>query len=723
MSVRGTTLASLDFAVPNASDFVPGQVWASFDEDDLPCDYAIVDECTTEGVLVRWLEAVEDDFTRYVLGEVSDGAVPFACFSHRLDGRALDSAGQCVVVPRPAEVWAFHDSHSDGAVLRLALVESSSDDQSTTVRMLRRIHDPDIVRQLGGQKHAFVIDNALQSVLLSEDDLQAASHQVFARSAEFTCTACDRPWLVSDDVSRGFVTIFILDLSGSSEALFAHSGAGGKSRSTQKYERRSRRSLCSRMRCSYCDEQTVAPTTVLCGKCGVVACHPWCAPTPLCRETAEGIVFQCFRCTMTGESPVALDGTPITPVGTNLCRSWVAESDATFGAGPGAFAVLGRDVYARIESPASDKALWAAVRDVAALPQHCSASADARCACSGAIQSMIIGGATSKSIEVQEEHVSISGRSCRQLTHRFRSNGVRLGVSILKDVLTEPELMALERDARKLANLSTGAPPQFVDAPASRRRKVFYRLRYVNYEAGGTARLIDDVPSDVPDGILEAERVLSDVLGQEVADMLVLNCYKRSGIIGVHKDPELFDRPIVSIRCFGSSTLTFGASGLPMMNGLFRIPLHRGDVLKMSGLATDLFSHCIRASDHSDALSASLMLRTLTAEGRDQLRALNQEQFKTVGRAVADEPAIREHGEFVRMEFDVGLYNGRVVAVAGDRYRVIYEDGDGEELDHADFVAAAQCFREARACGAVVEVDNLATAALYRKRDAFLVDD
>ena len=160
-----------------------------------------------------------------------------------------------------------------------------------------------------------------------------------------------------------------------------------------------------------------------------------------------------------------------------------------------------------------------------------------------------------------------------------------------------------------------------------------------------------------------------------------------------------------------------------MMNGLFRIPLHRGDVLKMSGLATDLFSHCIRASDHSDALSASLMLRTLTAEGRDQLRALNQEQFKTVGRAVADEPAIREHGEFVRMEFDVGFYNGRVVAVAGDRYRVIYEDGDGEELDHADFVAAAQCFREARACGAVVEVDNLATAALYRKRDAFLVDD
>ena len=155
----------------------------------------------------------------------------------------------------------------------------------------------------------------------------------------------------------------------------------------------------------------------------------------------------------------------------------------------------------------------------------------------------------------------------------------------------------------------------------------------------------------------------------------------------------------------------------------------------MEGLAADLFSHCIHAREHTDEFSASLMLRKLTPEGLSQLRDAAKRQCRLGASRPTDE-FTRANGEFVRLPFYNGeklekFYNARVVAVLRDeagkptRFRIIYEDGDAEELGTSEYIEAATRFKEARASGILppdMEEGILSVRALYRAREAWLAD-
>src|SRR5690606_14144246 len=80
--------------------------------------------------------------------------------------------------------------------------------------------------------------------------------------------------------------------------------------------------------------------------------------------------------------------------------------------------------------------------------------------------------------------------------------------------------------------------------------------------------------------------------------------------LGQHiDDPKRFNRPIISLRLFSDSRLSFGTR-FGWVNSLFTVPLLRGTilVLEKNGFASDHIKHCVRKMDLVDK-SASLILR------------------------------------------------------------------------------------------------------------------
>mmetsp|Transcript_6440 Transcript_6440/g.8717 ORF Transcript_6440/g.8717 Transcript_6440/m.8717 type:complete len:257 (-) Transcript_6440:77-847(-) len=104
---------------------------------------------------------------------------------------------------------------------------------------------------------------------------------------------------------------------------------------------------------------------------------------------------------------------------------------------------------------------------------------------------------------------------------------------------------------------------------------------------------------------------------RDFLDLAVLNMYFVSGSgLGVHKDSQaLFERPVVSLRLFGSNVLSFGCQGVGQTHRLHAIPQPRGCITVMEGYAADMLKHSIRPKD-SMGKSASLMFRKLTEVAR-----------------------------------------------------------------------------------------------------------
>ena len=244
-------------------------------------------------------------------------------------------------------------------------------------------------------------------------------------------------------------------------------------------------------------------------------------------------------------------------------------------------------------------------------------------------------GSACKGLDVSiTENVSIGLRKARELKYHFRSNNAYFGITQYELLFTPEELDAIEQTASRLekecAAMAMTAPAgedgegmhqpkkpnldqkQVVITPKTKRTKIFFRMRYTDYHSHQITKIMKDVPDDnIPDSIKAAEQVSLPILGQR-ADMIVLNMYNQGGSIGVHIDDKvLFKRPIVSLRVGSSSTLTLGAYGLGAMNGLFRIPLERGVLTLMEGLAADFFTHNIDGRDTS-AFSSSILFRMVS---------------------------------------------------------------------------------------------------------------
>lgn len=149
-----------------------------------------------------------------------------------------------------------------------------------------------------------------------------------------------------------------------------------------------------------------------------------------------------------------------------------------------------------------------------------------------------------------------------------------------------------------------------------RRLKFFFGGKY-SYGTHGKNELFDTnvIPvSEFP--------VLADFVGRlktlgvihEEFDLsqVGVNIYYNQGL-SVHRDQiKLFKRPIVSLRLFAPSTLSFGCYGqqLAILQPELAVPLECGTITVMEGFAADCYQHCVRNRD-VPGRTAVILLREL----------------------------------------------------------------------------------------------------------------
>merc|ERR1711871_15037 len=171
-----------------------------------------------------------------------------------------------------------------------------------------------------------------------------------------------------------------------------------------------------------------------------------------------------------------------------------------------------------------------------------------------------------------------------------------------------------------------------VDQNIHRKRlKVFLGYRYAYGATKTVSRLFNDV--DALDSVPLVDR-LRDVISNELhlvpspdfINQSVMNFYMdRNSCLGVHQDEKkLFRRPIISIRLFSSSILSFGCKGMGMQETPSYIPIHQGvgTITVMEGFAANNMVHCIRAKDIT-AKSLSIIFRRVTDEAVQDMHRLN----------------------------------------------------------------------------------------------------
>ena len=104
------------------------------------------------------------------------------------------------------------------------------------------------------------------------------------------------------------------------------------------------------------------------------------------------------------------------------------------------------------------------------------------------------------------------------------------------------------------------------------------------------------------------------LLKPDYVNAAAVNIYHdgREGIAQHFDDASRFCRPIVTLRLFSDSRLTFGGSGFTASNASCVVPMPRGcvTVLEPDSYAANKIKHCVRAADMS-ARSAVLIVRRI----------------------------------------------------------------------------------------------------------------
>ena len=164
-----------------------------------------------------------------------------------------------------------------------------------------------------------------------------------------------------------------------------------------------------------------------------------------------------------------------------------------------------------------------------------------------------------------------------------------------------------------------------------RRTKLFYDYKYSYLKdkknPSGIFKTTNQPGEGRPEWLIKlAEEIRKKVDPDRIEpfDQIVFNCYGKAGSIAVHQDSkDLFERPIVSLRLFDSSVLSFGAYGVGMIDREYKVPLPRGVVTLMEGFAADNISHCIKAEDQcrgDQSRSCSIMFRMLKQNIKDNAK-------------------------------------------------------------------------------------------------------
>ena len=243
-------------------------------------------------------------------------------------------------------------------------------------------------------------------------------------------------------------------------------------------------------------------------------------------------------------------------------------------------------------------------------------------------------------------------------------NGTYVGITQIVDYFTPGEILGMERSANSVIN-SIVPPPvpainllhhdgkmepatlngnddgeqtpvcleraMTVDRNDHRKRvKVFLGYRYAYGASKTMSRLFNDVdPVDSIPFVNQLRNTIANDIRLVPSDFInqaVMNYYMdRNSCLGIHQDEKkLFLRPIVSIRLFSPSVLSFGCKGMGMQETSSYIPIQQGvgTITVMEGLAANNMVHCIRAKDIA-AKSLSIIFRRVTDEAVTEMQKLN----------------------------------------------------------------------------------------------------
>eukprot|EP01135_Chromosphaera_perkinsii_P002438 Nk52_evm44s223 gene=Nk52_evmTU44s223 len=223
----------------------------------------------------------------------------------------------------------------------------------------------------------------------------------------------------------------------------------------------------------------------------------------------------------------------------------------------------------------------------------------------------------------------------RESIWAFKSNHAYFGVLQYNNMLSEGDLNYFEKCARNvLKKAKDGKYRGSMVHAVKKRTKVFFGASYFDYASGKTTK-VDSNVDPIPEWLkglwiklghqvnISSSKIVEHDQFNHMPDMVVFNFYEEAGSnIGSHVDSKsLFERPIVSLRLFSDSALSFGCYSQGLTKPKQEIPLHRGVTTIMEGYAADNTTHCIRSKSIKE-FSASIIFRFLTKEAKKDLAAL-----------------------------------------------------------------------------------------------------
>ncbi|KAK9812922.1 hypothetical protein WJX72_005816 [[Myrmecia] bisecta] len=202
------------------------------------------------------------------------------------------------------------------------------------------------------------------------------------------------------------------------------------------------------------------------------------------------------------------------------------------------------------------------------------------------------------------------------------AGGGYFGVVQYDGVFSAEELTEMEEQVRHLRHHRDQFKAETFDVSGElrcKRIKAMFGARYVDYGAEQKPKIKRDV-DPIPAWLRQAAALIDSRLPgllphPDLVGMAVVNMYTGAGArLGAHVDSaDLFQRPIVSLRLFADSALSFGYKmGRCRVNATrsHRLDVGRGTVMTLEGPAGNLLQHCVCDVD-TCGLSASVMLRVL----------------------------------------------------------------------------------------------------------------
>ncbi|KAI3425137.1 hypothetical protein D9Q98_008908 [Chlorella vulgaris] len=205
-----------------------------------------------------------------------------------------------------------------------------------------------------------------------------------------------------------------------------------------------------------------------------------------------------------------------------------------------------------------------------------------------------------------------------------------IGVTTYTQLFSNEELAAIEAesdgvDARSQQGLLPDSCYHRTVARGGnlKRSKYFFGARYLwtrDQLAEPDSKVAGGVRIDVPTcpawmrRQVEAPLVAASLVEPSFVDSIALNMYHdgSEGIQSHMDDAQRFSQPILSLRLFSDSRLSFGTQLYGYTNGSFCIPLPRGCVMVMEqgGYAANGLKHCVRPTDMAGK-SAGMILRQI----------------------------------------------------------------------------------------------------------------